>query len=215
MSGAESERAWEKSVQGLDISRMALAVLSIFVLISIGLGIGIRGVVSSQEHRILGERSKELVLLLDQSVASIGAELPAIAAVESVSPPQSKLFNALTIPLLQSGKNSVVVLEKESDHFLILTEAGNSSGFQVNPPVDNIASRALSRSGLTGSILTYAHGRELAIAEGVNGIVVLDISPVRTSKTPSQPPGSPFSDVNLSMYASPSLVPADLLLTSG
>jgi len=177
----------------------------------------VRNVVADQGRKILHERGGLLALVLNQSLQNIGTLLPIAAATASSSAGSHSSFELVTASLVQSGTSSVVVARKQGDTFNVIDKAGKEV---VAPTITGseaaLLLRASSTHGLVTGIIHSGNKRQLAIATSApGGLVIVYNSIIQSTKVATPAAGSPFSDVNIALYASSRATPSDLLVVSG
>jgi signal transduction histidine kinase/FixJ family two-component response regulator len=196
------------------LGRVAMVVLALMTAGSLGLFFTIRAVVSNQESRILHERGSELALLLDQSVETIRTLLPLAATLQSSG--YSHSFHAVASSIATTKSNAVVVLGKKAGVFQTIAKVGSGTTSVLTTAVAvPLLERAAATPRIVGGVLASGRGRVLVIAAGApKGRVIATTSPVMTTAAPPKP-GTPFSDMNLALYAAASPSPKSLLVVSG
>jgi len=200
------------------LSRISLALLLLISAGSIALSFMVRNIVADQERKILHGRGGELALVLNQSVQNIGTVLPIAGAVASSGTSSHSSFELVTASLVKSGTSSVVVALKHGDMFKVIAKTGSEVvGPTITGSEATLLLRASSTHGLVTRIIRSGNTRRLAIATSVpGGLIVIYESIIQNTKvaTPAAT-GSPFSDVNIALYASSQATPSGLVVVSG
>lgn len=201
------------------LTRVALIVLVVMLAVSVALSLLVRSLVNRQERRILHERSGELVLLLQQSVRNATLLFPIAAASVAEHGASSTSFVHITSSLVQNGTTSVYVAAPpktgQSDFTVIATAGKPKVAAQIPDDEAALLRQATTSDGPVAGLTTADAGRQLVIAMHSSGLVVAERSPLAAAKPTTPPPGTPFSDVNVALYASPTADPATLLLVYG
>ncbi|HEY5273053.1 MAG TPA: ATP-binding protein [Acidimicrobiales bacterium] len=199
----------------LRLGRLALAILLVMTAGSVAFFFLIRSIVADQEGRILHEHAGELALLLDESVQNDSTLLPLVATTSSAKLP--KAFAQVTALLDQNGKASVDVFTVKSGQLKTINHAGKSTlGLETASKGVALLERAAVTKGLVGDIIGSGPGRALVLADGsTDGLVIAETSALGATTAAPTSAGSPFSDVNLALYAGASATSNDLLVISG
>jgi signal transduction histidine kinase/ActR/RegA family two-component response regulator len=194
-----------------------LALLLLISASSIALFSVFRSERNHQEARLLHERSVDLVLVLNQSVQNIVTLLPIAGAAASPNTSSLRSFQLITKSLVQTGSSSVVVVLRRGDTFDVIARAGKDFvGSTITGSEAALLRRASSTKGLVTGIIDNAKGRQLTIATSVpGGRVIAYESLLKTTKAAPPAAGSPFSNVNIALYASSRATPSSLMLVSG
>ena len=177
----------------------------------------VRNIVADQERTILHERGGVLALVLNESVQEIGTVLPIAGAVASSGTSSHSPFELVTASLVQSGTNSVAVALKHGETFKVIAKAGKEVvGPTITGSEATLLLRASSTHGLVTGIIHSGNTRRLAIAiSAPGGLVTIYESIIQTTQAPPPAAGSPFSDVNIALYASSRATPSNLVVVSG
>jgi signal transduction histidine kinase/CheY-like chemotaxis protein len=199
------------------LSRISLAALLLISAGSIALFFGVRSERNHQEAHILHERSVDLALVLDQSIQNIVTLLPIAGVAASPSTSSFRSFQLITESLVQTGSSSVIVALRRGDTFDVIARAGKDFvGSTITGSEAVLLRRASSTKGLVTGIIDNTNGRQLTVATSVpGGRVIAYDSLLKTTKAAPAAAGSPFSDVNIALYASPRATSASLMLVSG
>jgi signal transduction histidine kinase/ActR/RegA family two-component response regulator len=175
------------------------------------------GVVRDQEHRLLHERGGELAALLTESVTSAQSSLPVLAQVSQLNQSSPGSFAQAARPLLKTSDLAVGVARERGGIFRVESAAGTGPG--VGQPLTGmravLAHRALRVSGLVMAVVPdRAQTRLILAVRGTGGSVVYQESAVHPTQHIPSPPGSPFSDVEIALYASAQADRSKLIITS-
>ena len=203
----------------LRLTRIAMAVMIFMTACSISLFFVIRSSVADQERRLLHGHAKELNLLLDQSIQSIGDLLPLAGEAVPSSGQATRSFDQIARSIVgQDSTSSVAIVRRTGVVYRTAATVGKEA---IGPTISGgeavVLRRASRAKGLVSGTVHADGGRTLLLALAMpNGLFVLeesDLGPVTTHAPP--PPGAPFGDVNLVFYASAHPTPAALILISG
>jgi len=199
------------------LSRISLALLLVIAAGSIALSFMVRNLVADQERNILHQRGSLLALVLNQSVQNIGAMLPIAGAAASSGTGSHSSFELVTTSLVQSGTSSVAVVLKHGETFKVIAKAGKEAvGPTITGSEATLLLRASSTHGLVTGIIRNGNTRRLDIATSApGGLVVIYESIIQTAKATTPAAGTPFSDVNVALYASSRATPSNLVVVSG
>ena len=210
-------KAHSQGTKWFQLSRISLALLLLISAGSIALSFMVRNIVADQERTILHERGGVLALVLNESVQEIGTVLPIAGAVASSGTRPHSSFELVTASLVQSGTNSVAVALKHGETFKVIAKAGKEVvGPTITGSEATLLLRASSTHGLVTGIIHSGNTRRLAIAiSAPGGPVTIYESIIQTTHAPPPAAGSPFSDVNIALYASSRATPSNLVVVSG
>jgi signal transduction histidine kinase/CheY-like chemotaxis protein len=199
------------------LSRISLTLLLLISAGSIAFSFMVRDIVADQERTILHQRGSLLALVLNQSIQNIATVLPIAGAVASSGTSSHSSFELVTASLVQSGTSSVAVALKHGDTFKVIAKAGKEVvGPTITGSEATLMLRASSTHGLVTEIIHSGNTRRLAIATSApGGLIVIYESIIQTTKVAIPAAGSPFSDVNIALYASSRATPSDLMVVSG
>jgi signal transduction histidine kinase/CheY-like chemotaxis protein len=210
-------KAHSQGTKWFQLSRISLALLLLISAGSIAFSFMVRNIVADQERTILHERGGVLALVLNESVQEIGTVLPIAGAVASSGTSSHSPFELVTASLVQSGTNSVAVALKHGETFKVIAKAGKEVvGPTITGSEATLLLRASSTHGLVTGIIHSGNTRRLAIAiSAPGGLVTIYESIIQTTQAPPPAAGSPFSDVNIALYASSRATPSNLVVVSG
>jgi signal transduction histidine kinase/CheY-like chemotaxis protein len=202
-------------LRGLRLGRISLAILLLMTTGSVAFFFLIRSIVADQESRILHEHAGELALLLDESVRNDTTLLPLVATTSDAKLP--KAFSQVAALLDDRGHASVDVFTLSGGHLRSVGHAGKSAlGLETASKDAALLERASATKGLVGGITGTGQNRTLILADGsTDGLVVAETSPLGAPTVAPTSPNTPFSDVDLALYAGSSVTPNDLLVISG
>jgi signal transduction histidine kinase/ActR/RegA family two-component response regulator len=199
----------------LRLGRLSLAILLIMGAGSLAFFFLIRSIVADQESRVLHEHAGELALLLDESVQDDTTLLPLVATTSDAK--LTKAFAQVTAVLDQGGKASVEVYTLRSGRARTVEHVGKSTlGLETDSRGTALLERASATKGLVGGIIGAGPSRALMLADGsTDGLVVAETSGLGAATVASTSPNTPFSDVDLALYAGTAATSNDLLVVSG
>jgi PAS domain S-box-containing protein len=198
---------------------LPLGVLFVFSLASVAMFLVSRRVVDDQEQRLLRERTDEVSALLTNSTDSIKSSLQVLGALGSSGDPQAvRLFSQVAAPQLKGGTVALAVAAETGGRFTVLAGAGDSSpGAVLDGARAALASRALAAGQLVSVRFQVGTTTRLALAlptEGPSRAVAYQESVVDPTRPIPRPPGSPFRELRVAVYAAPRVDPSQLLLTT-
>ncbi len=197
-----------------------VAVLVVFVAAALGAFVVTRQVVDDQEARLLHERTAEVAALLSTSINSAQSSLQVLGALGSLPDQRAApLFAQSATPLLKGGTRAVAVAAKGEGGFTVVAAVGDS------PPIGEVlagdraalAERALTEGKLVAGLFPDPNGKRLIFAQPAAGPppAVGYQESVVTPGTPIPPtPDSPFRELRVALYASPTPDPSRLILTT-
>jgi signal transduction histidine kinase/CheY-like chemotaxis protein len=200
----------------------SLGVLpAIVVAVSLGAAIGgsviVDRVVRDQETRLLHERGAEVATLLTNGIRSTQSSLPVLAQVARLDRGSPGVFTQAARPLLVSGVKDIGVLQERGGTFRVASAVGSgpSPGQEIGGGLAALAHRALLGRRLVTAVVPDGARTLVRLAVGGPGSsVAYQESVVHPTKPIPSPPGSPFGDVLLALYASPRAEPSKLVITS-
>jgi signal transduction histidine kinase/ActR/RegA family two-component response regulator len=200
-------------------ARYLLPAVVFLVVAGIGLGtfFALRGVVHSQERRLLEERATEVAAYLKTTTTQTSAALHDAGAAVAFDGASSKLFDQLAGPLTSTG-GSVGVAEKVSGRFITKAGAGNAAtvGRQVSADQQRLIDRAVGADGLVFDFLSRPSGNLIVEGMTIPGAkvpTVVFLQQTIPATTPIKPDSnSPYRELNAVLYASTTADPAKTLL---
>ncbi|MFY9783021.1 MAG: ATP-binding protein [Acidimicrobiales bacterium] len=192
-----------------------MSVFLVIAIASVALSALVDGVVNDQERTILHERASELSLLLNETVANIGVLLPVAGAAASSGASSNSSFQLVAKSLIGAGTSSVEVFAQHGRAFDVVAKAGPGAPVTVMTREAGLLRRAAATPGLVTGLIHASGNRWLVLAVATDGKLVVDQTelPPVTASVPAK--NSPFSDVNLALYASATADRSALFVVSG
>ncbi|MGH8868129.1 MAG: ATP-binding protein [Actinomycetes bacterium] len=202
----------------------SLAVLLLLLTASVASWYVARVVVSSQEERLLRARLAEVVLLLDGAFASFQSSLQILGAVSADGGTSPQSFAATAAPLLTDNVVAVGVARQEQGRLVVTHAAGK--GIPVGTPLggqrSEVAERAVDSGKLSAGLVTEGDNSDapslLTVAVPIKGgagraVAYHESVVAPTTPTPTEE-GTPFSELDLALYAAAQPDADQLLLTT-
>ena len=195
-------------------------VLVVLVAVSGAMFLALRGVVHTQERRLLHERAEELGAYLQASTTQTSSQLAAAGQDVAADGPHAKLFPALATPLAATGAVVSVAQRFGASYRTVTSVGGTANGVQpLNRMQRDLVARAVRAGGLVYSLYP-----------GVGGTHIVEAVPAPSAKTPTvalldtllPPPrpipttkDSPYRELDVVLYASTKPDPSRIVLISG
>jgi len=182
--------------------------------------LGVRSVVRNQEKRLLRERAGEVALVLTTAFNGVKSSFPVLAmAPQSSVSGQQPPFADMARPLLANGVVTVGVAEGHDGVLTVLASAGDGPvpGQTLAGDRASLGRRALGAQNLVSGFLAEGPGKRLSISLASGSprrVVVYEESLVDATRPVPTPRGSPFSELNVALYASPRADPSKLIFTT-
>jgi signal transduction histidine kinase len=191
-----------------------VVTIVVVVLVVVSFGIVRRGV-AAQEQSLLESDTSQLALVLDEAVAAIGTPLSTLGEVMAATQDSPSLFQAQAKLITASPGSSVAVADSVAGRFTVDLAAGPD--FVVGQTLSAPLATAAASAGPKFSATKVLHigdktflGFLVSIASGPQGIVVIQLSPI-TPSAPSKSQSGPYSQLYVSLYASETADPAQLI----
>lgn len=173
-----------------------------------------------QETDLLAQRAGELAALLNISTAETRAML--VVASNAVGDPAAKsMFEAVSGAATAAGTSTVAVVREQRGAFRVLPGVGvraPNPGTAVAPEVAAVIARARTERGMVSGVAQFDGGTHAIFAQAARddptAIAYLD-SVVNPARTNSQDPSSPFTDLDVAVYAADRPAADELVLVSG
>lgn len=198
------------------LSRLSVIVLIVLAAATAAMSLLADSMVQDQQDRLLRERAREVALTLSSTIAPDKASLALLAGVPGRADGSHQKFAAAAKPFLSQGVTAVGVAAVRGHAVRVVDGIG--AGPQAGQPVGRALSairQALATRNLTTALIHEHAGSVLIIAApGPAGTVAYEQSPVDPTQPILSTPGSPYSELNLAVYASPRPDPAQLILTT-
>jgi PAS domain S-box-containing protein len=199
---------------------LPVAVLVVFAAASLATFFVTRGVVRGQEERLLEERGDEVAALLGSAIQSVETSLRILGTVGSSSDPASlPLFTQVATPLVEGATRAVGVVARADGGFRVLAAVGDgpAAGASLTSDRAALAARALSTGQLVS--VRFTEGPETRVAFALPALeseraVAYEETVVTPNAPVAQTPGSPYRELRVAVYASPTDDAAKLILTT-
>ncbi|MDT4936215.1 MAG: hypothetical protein QOK11_4107 [Pseudonocardiales bacterium] len=197
----------------------ALLILLILLGASALAGFTARRFVQDQERRLLTQRTTELAAFLTSSLTGIRSSMISIGTVAATPGYDSTLLPKIAGAAL-SATSSITVAQRNTTGFHRIAHLGaaTSPATQLSVPQQRLAQRALTSADLVTSVVSENAAIQFLMAVKVNATVptvILWQSPIQPTRTVPTAASSPYRDLNVAVYASPTADPKSLLLISG
>jgi len=196
--------------------------LVVFVTVAImsvaGFFVG-RRAVREQEERLLRERAREVAALLTNSTDSIRTGLELLGETYVGRGERGPGFTAAARSLLEGGVLLVGVVEVVGDalEFGAAEGTGVADGDALSGERADVVRRAADEVDLVSSLVDSDEvtGRSLVLALGRDdGLVVYQETAVDPATPVPSAPDTPFRDLDLALYRSPTPATDELVLTT-
>lgn len=206
MSPERKRSALSRSLTVATVAVIAAATLGAYVLT--------RSSVHRQERLTLDERATEVEATLSTSIASVESSMRLLGATYAAPGANGRAFASAARSLLQANVLGVGVVRVEGDTATV--EAGQGkvpeTGSRLDAARTSVARRAAAANDLVSGLVD---DHRLVIALGrPDGLVVYEETAIDTSRPTPQPPGSPFSELDLTLYRTTSAQRAQRVLTT-
>ena len=193
-------------------------VLTVMLAVVVAAAIGTRNLVSSQEHKLLQQRTEELGLVINDAGPSVLTQLLPLAALSREADPVQAFQTGAMIPtgsadaaLLQlNGPGSATVLAAKGPDLFV--------GQVLDGPIAAAATQAVKAPTFTVSSLYRSGNRHLAAVvttAGVpHGYAVAQLSVVNPGSASANNTSGPYSELNYALYWGTKADPAQLVQTN-
>jgi signal transduction histidine kinase/ActR/RegA family two-component response regulator len=204
--------------QRVPLRLATVGVLVLLVSASVGSWAAARAVSSSQEERLLKARVGEVVLVLQSALTGIGSSLQVLGTVATVEG-SGEDFPRSARPLMRDGVTTVGVAEERSSGLVAVGSIGQgvASGQPLGRTRSDVAARALDSGALAAGLVAGSAGQRLMVAVPIAGpgrVVAYQESAVDPSRPTPAEPDSPYSELDIALYAGPQVSPDLLVLTT-
>lgn len=211
---------------GLPLRPVSLLVLVILVLASLGGWWGARSVVHDQENRLLKERTNEVVAVLTLAVNNAQSSLGAVGTVARVTRGASGAFtDAVTSVLAAQGPNpnppSYSLVQQTGTGLVVRAAVGKT--LHVGERITGVEADAITRAMKSGRIVStpvLGTGANRALGLALAGpsvpphAAIYERSTLGKLSVSPRAATSPFSELDVVLYASTHPDPAQVLLTT-
>jgi signal transduction histidine kinase/ActR/RegA family two-component response regulator len=176
-----------------------------------------RSAAQSAERRLLHERAGEVGALLSNSTDSLKSSLGLLGETYAARRVDDAAFRAAARSLAH-GQTTVGVAETSGNSVVVHSTAGPASGgTQLTGAAAALARRAVQAKDLVSAVVknpASAHATVMVALGRADGLVIFESTPVDPTRVVPSTPDSPYRELNVVVYVSPTPNPADLLLTT-
>jgi PAS domain S-box-containing protein len=195
------------------------AVLLALIAAAVGAFLVTQNLVRRQEEQLLNDKAGEVVALLSSAFTSIRSSLSVLGVVgDSEDPAAAAIFDEGASPLLTGNTANIGVAARRDGGFVVLNAVGDGAlaGERLNENRQRIIARAFETGDLVSDLIDDEWGRRLFIAlvSPSGEAVAYQGSLINTSNTTPRAPGTPFSDLQVEIYASSEPDPEALVATT-
>jgi signal transduction histidine kinase/CheY-like chemotaxis protein len=222
-AGSEATRGARARAGELFRTRHLLPAIVFLVVAGIAIGtfFALRGVVRSQERKLLNERATEVAAYLKAATNQTTQTLNDAGVAVALDGAKSQTFKRLAAPLTVSGA-TVAVAQKIGGSFVTQAVVGSAAkvGQPVSPLAAGLLQRATTSNGLVFDYVTAPKGGG-TVVEGVKvgGTRLPTVIFTQTTLPPPKPitpaGDSPYHELNAVLYAATTADPAKIVLISG
>ncbi len=180
----------------------------------------LRGVVHSQERRLLHERAEELGAYLKASTTQTSSQLAAMGQDIAAGGPGASLFATLAAPLAANG-GTVSVAQRNGAAFETVTSVGSTASGPVplNVAQQRLVQRAVRAGGLVYTLYPGTGGTHIVEAVPAPSATTPTVAFLDTLLPPPRPipttKDSPYRELDVVLYASTKPVANRIVLISG
>jgi signal transduction histidine kinase/CheY-like chemotaxis protein len=178
----------------------------------------VKGTVQRQEDQLLKERAGEVAVVLQTAFGSFSSAFPVVAVVGGTG--DQAAFAQATKALTQPTTEVIGVAEPRGaalDVVATTNEDTMTRGGNVPASIEPLLRRALTTPGLVTDVAGSGADARLTVAASVPGprpLVAFSRSKLTPSTPAPAPPGSPFSELDIALYAADRPDDARLILTT-
>ncbi|HZC70033.1 MAG TPA: ATP-binding protein [Jatrophihabitans sp.] len=200
---------------------LAIVVLLVVSGLAVGTCLALRGVVRSQEKRLLDERATEIAASLTSSTTQTAATLHAAGQAVALDGPSSPLFTGLATPLTitQNRPNGTSVGVAQATGGQFITSAAVGKGLAAGKPVDPSPAQVLARARGARDLVfdVIPAGRVNRVVEAINvphasKPTVAFLESTLSTRPVHTKPDSPYRELNAVLYAGGTADPDRLVL---
>src|SRR5207248_902610 len=178
-----------------------------------------RSAARSAERRLLHERAAEVAALLANSTDSLKTSLGLLGQTYASDRRANAGFTAGARSLLKGGVTTVGVAEVAENSVIVRASTGRplTDGTRLTGARTALARRAVQTKDLVSTLVKdpVSEHQSLMIAFGrADGVVIFEDSPLDPTRVVPSTPDSPYRELDVVIYASPTPDPAELLLTT-
>jgi signal transduction histidine kinase/ActR/RegA family two-component response regulator len=211
-------RAVRRRLSVLVERRIPALVMVVMLVATVASSFTVAHITHTEERRLLNERSREIIGLVDTSAASTRLILTVVGTAAASDGVASASFNQNAATLTASG-GSVGVAQRVGGGYRVI--AGSGHGVQVGAVPAAILPTVVRALGAHDFVMSVVHvGRtdEAVVAVAVAAAtptVSYAIGPVQPNHPVATTANSPYHELNAAVYAAGTADPARLLLVSG
>lgn len=199
------------------LSRTSAAVLVLLGGIAVVIWLVMTSVLQGQERRGLRNRTNEIASVISDGVTNTQSTLRLLAGVPERTGNSAAEFAGAADPLLTAGVKTVGVVSEHAGRPVVIASAGNgpTAGESLTGERALVVRRALASGRLTVELIHSPSGVRLSVAvPGPQRTVGYEESAINPRQPVPAPPGSPFSELDIVIYAAPYPSRAELVATN-
>jgi len=194
---------------------MSVVVTIIVVVLVVASFLFLRHSVADQEQSTLQNDTTELALVINEGIAAVGAPLNPLSEVMAATHNSPSLFQAQTSSLSANPGSSIAVAEPVAGWYTLALAAGPDFVAGQALPASLATAVAGAGPSLSGTSVLHIGDRTflgLVVRSDSTpqGAVVIGITRI-TPSVPSKPQAPPYEQLYVSLYASPTADPAQLI----
>src|ERR1035437_9061155 len=193
-------------------SVMATIIVAMLAIVSFGF---LRQSANAQEQSLLQSDNSQLALVLNQAIASVGSSLSTLADVMAATHDSPSLFQSQASLITVNPSSSVAVADSVAGQFTVDLAAGPDFGVGQTLPAP-LATAAASAGPKLSSTKVFDVGDKTFLGflvgstPGPQGTLVIGLTRI-TPSVPSKSQTGPYSELYVSVYASETADPAQLI----
>jgi signal transduction histidine kinase len=191
---------------------MATIIVAMLAIVSFGF---LRQSANAQEQSLLQSDNSQLALVLNQAIASVGSSLSTLADVMAATHDSPSLFQSQASLITVNPSSSVAVADSVAGQFTVDLAAGPD--FVVGQTLPAPLATAAASAGPKLSSTKVFHvgdktflGFLVGSTPGPQGTLVIELTRI-TPSVPSKSQTGPYSELYVSVYASETADPAQLI----
>jgi signal transduction histidine kinase len=191
---------------------MVTIIVVVLVIVSFGI---VRHGVGAQEESLLQSETSQLALVLDEGIAALGTPLSTLGEVMAATQDSPSLFQAQTGSISASPGSSIAVADSVAGRYTVALAAGPDFVVGQALPAPLAAAVASAGPNLSGTKVLHIGdktflGLLVRNASGREGTVVIGLTQI-TPSVPSKSQAAPYAQLYVSLYASATADPAQLI----
>jgi signal transduction histidine kinase/CheY-like chemotaxis protein len=204
-------------MRSLPLGRLSFAVLVCLAAIAVVTSMITRSVVRDQERRLLHERAGEVASVVSTGVRTLQSDLATVSRVAQLGGYSDKSFSDVARPMLTGGVRAIGAARVRNGRLTEVATVGR--GIAVGRPLTGetarLIRRAFATTGLVSAVQADPSGTSLVVAvRGSGGVVIYEQSSIDPTRPVPSAPGSPYSELVVTLYASAHPDPSQLILTT-